>query len=119
MTPIVITLPRPPSVNSMFANVQRKSSRGRYPTTAYRNWQNEAGWALKQQKPGKISGRYNVLFELGVPNKRRADLSNFWKGPSDLLVKMGVVEDDHLEQRVDMMWNQGVEGCRITLTPIT
>lgn len=111
---IVIELPSPPSVNALFANRKGGRGRGRYPTRAYVEWQREAGWELQRARPGRIDGAYNVLFEL-KPKRGRADLSNFWKAPSDLLVKHGIVTDDSLEREVTMRW-AGVEGCRITLT---
>jgi len=110
-----IDLPFPPSVNNLFSNHR---SSGRYPTKRYRDWQHAAGWQLAAQRPQRITGAYDVLFQVGRPDNRKRDLSNLWKAPSDLLVKHAVIDDDNLERRVVMEWADGLAGCRVVLTPV-
>ncbi len=61
---IRITLPLPPSVNALYRNVAK---RGRVKTERYNTWLQAAGWALKEQKPGKVEGPYCLWLYCGKP----------------------------------------------------
>lgn len=88
MTGFLVSLPVPPSVNNLFAN---KRSGGRYKTKEYRAWIQEAGWTVNLQKPAPVHGKYK--FFLTLP-KIKGDASNRIKAAEDLLVSLGLVDDD-------------------------
>ena len=86
-----ISLPWPPSANSLFLNVRGK---GRVRTENYRKWATEAGWLLKSQHTRKFHEPVKVRVELNPPNARAFDLDNRNKALLDLLVEHGVIIDD-------------------------
>ncbi len=102
MNAVILTLPYPPSTNNLFFNLK---SGGRAPSARYKAWTTEAGWAAKQQRAGKVAGPYALYITACRPDARRRDLANIEKPLSDLLVKLGVIEDDHLLQRLEMRWS--------------
>lgn len=87
-------IPRPPSVNGLYAN----RSGGRYKTRRYTKWLAEAGYALSPQ----IRGHKTLTAPCSVAlvfDKRRGDLDNYVKGPFDLLTRHRVwLDDDQVEQ---------------------
>jgi Holliday junction resolvase RusA-like endonuclease len=91
---ISITLPKPPSVNELFANVP---GTGRVKTQKYRSWERDAGWLLREQRPGHIEGHYELTIRMP---RGRGDLGNAEKATSDLLVKHGVIDDDKFARRI-------------------
>lgn len=99
---VVITLPWPPSLNNLFAN---KPGGGRIATPRYRSWQLEAGLVLKAQRPARILGPFNAVMTYRRPDRRIRDLDGLAKAPLDLLVKCGVVQDDHLAQEITLRWS--------------
>lgn len=107
----VLSLPFPPSLNNLFANVQ---GRGRVRSDRYRQWSNLAGWDLKTSKPEPVAGAVNVTILLGKPDKRRRDLDGLAKAPLDLLVEHGVITDDSAVQRLTLAWAP-VTGCHVTV----
>lgn len=108
---IGLTLPRPPSVNSLFFN---KPGKGRVKTSEYRAWRIEAGWMLEMQKPQAIKGPVRV--EYLVEDKGKTDLGNLEKAITDLLVSHGLIEGDGREvvRRIAMEWAQ-IDGVRVTV----
>lgn len=106
-----ITLPFPPSLNNLFANVAK---RGRVRSERYRQWANAAGWELKSAKPQKVSGPVALTILLGKPDRRKRDLDGLSKAPIDLLVEYQVIEDDSLVQRLTLAWAP-ITGCQITV----
>jgi Holliday junction resolvase RusA-like endonuclease len=84
----LISIPAPPSANNLFANSWRG---GRHKTRAYRAWCQSAGWHVKLQKPEKVSGKYKLFLTLP---KIRGDASNRLKAVEDLLVSLGLIDDD-------------------------
>jgi crossover junction endodeoxyribonuclease RusA len=106
---IVLDLPFPVSVNALYCN---KAGKGRVKSQRYREWSNVAGWQLKAQKPGKITGRYALTILLEQKDGRRRDIGNLEKSVSDLLVEHGVVEDDALAASIFLAWAD-VNGCQV------
>lgn len=106
-----VTMPPPPSVNNLFKNAGRK---GRVPTPAYEDWKRHAGWQVKAQRPAPVYGPVSVTIEHG---KRRADLDNLNKAPLDLLVSLGVIDDDANVRELHCSFG-AVEGCRVTIKPV-
>ena len=106
-------LPFPPSVNSMFRNVQ---GRGRVKTQEYKDWLMEAGLMLRRQKPVAVVGQAELLIELD--HTRRGDASNRIKAVEDLIVTHGILADDSKKyvKRVTVSW-EPINGCRVTIKP--
>lgn len=114
--PTVLTIPRPPSVNSLWTNVR---GRGRVRTRRYQTWLNAAGWEIKSQKPERVTGPYYIAIAIGrernkdgSPSARRIDIGNFEKAISDLLVELGVIEDDSLAESITIYWSAAEETGR-------
>lgn len=83
------TMPVSPSTNNLF--VERRDGKGRAATTAYKAWQESAGWHVKLQHPKAVAGRVAVRIE--APFDRRRDLDNC-KPALDMLVKLCLIDDD-------------------------
>lgn len=96
-----ITLPYPPAVNNLFATVGRRRIRSR----RYEDWCEIAGLMLASQRPAKIKGPFTIRIIAERPDKRSRDLDNILKAPLDLLVTMGVIEDDSLAQEIVVGWS--------------
>ena len=110
---IQINLPIPPSANALFAN---SHDGGRHCTVQYEAWKTAAGWELLAQKPGRMTGAYEITIEVARPTtRRRMDVANREKAISDLLVKHRVVTDDSLAEAVTMKWGEGFSGVRVTV----
>ncbi len=103
-----LTLPRPPSVNSLYAN----NKHGRNRTARYNAWLQHAGLLLNQQMNDweMLTGDVQALL---ITNKGRADLPNLDKAVFDLMTKHKVYRDDsqitsfymkHDEQCGDLMF---------------
>ena len=111
---MILTLPFPPSVNSMFRNV---NGRGRVKSAEYKAWLVEAGVMLKQQKPRPPNGRVRITVDLD--DKRRGDADNRIKPIIDLLVAHGVIPDDSKTyvKRMSIGWER-VDDCVVSITPV-
>lgn len=86
---ISVQLPKPPTVNQLYANVPGK---GRVKTARYRTWLNAAGWDLKAARCDRIAGPVAVHYL--VPDSARFDGANLEKAISDLLVEHELIDDD-------------------------
>ena len=92
---LTLHIPRPPSVNALYANVPGK---GRVKTKRYRDWIMHAGLIANPQLY-HVRGRNLIPFTgdvgaLITVNKDRCDLPNLEKAPFDFLKTMGVYKDD-------------------------
>jgi Holliday junction resolvase RusA-like endonuclease len=108
----MLDLPMPISVNRLWAGNGQGSLRT---TAAYKAWINEAGWALIEQHPGCVHGRYRLHIEISRTGTK-ADLGNFEKGVSDLLQAHGVIENDRLAEEIHIAWSDELTNqCRVTI----
>lgn len=103
MTGGAITIPYPPSANSLWRAVGGRNIK----SEPYRSWLRTAGWLVQGQRPDKVSGPYRMRLEAQRPDKRRRDLGNLEKPVSDLLVACGVIRDDCDAQRIVLEWVSG------------
>jgi Holliday junction resolvase RusA-like endonuclease len=94
---IVLTMPAPPTVNNLFLNIP---GRGRVMSPRYRSWRKEAGWDVKSQRPGRIAGEYEM--DVALPKGLTGDLGNYEKPISDLIVELGIVDDDRFCRRLSI-----------------
>ena len=116
-TATVIDLPYPPSVNRLHG--LRKGGRGKYLLPEVLAWRRDAGWLLKQQRPGKIPGPYRFKLLARRPDNRRRDADNLIKETLDLCVSLGVVPDDSKAIIDGAEFSEAIpDGCRVILTPV-
>ena len=99
---MTLQLPFPPTTNNLYANAAR--GRGRFPTKSYKVWRERAGVAIRRQAPVPIKGAVMLNIELGRPDRRRRDLSNYIKALEDALVQHGLIEDDSMVQCLSLAW---------------
>ena len=86
-------VPWPPSVNKM-----RIAIRGRLISAPeYRDWLVEAGAAVSGQNPDTFTGPVEVDIALGPPRKYKFDIDNRIKPILDLMVTLGIIEDDNCD----------------------
>lgn len=92
---IRITLPIPPSINSMYRNVP---GRGRVASKGLREWKEAAGWKLQAQPRQQFHGPFRI--KLYLPQDMRGDVDGRLKAAIDLLVAHRVTPDDRFAQSV-------------------
>jgi len=131
--PVTLTgLPVPPSVNALFANRNQKDpeaprfgfgpapkrKRGRKITPAYAAWKHLAIIAVNQQTWKPIGGRVQITITV-CEHQSKADIDNLAKAPIDLMVQMGVIEEDRgaVVRRVITEWGDA-PGVRLHLEPV-
>lgn len=96
---IEITVPLPPITkkNSMRIVRNRKTGKRRImPSQQYMDYEAEALWHCKRarvQRPIDEPVEVKCLFYM--PTRRRVDLTNLLESIDDVLVKAGVIKDDH------------------------
>src|SRR5215510_1967314 len=110
--PIILTLPAPPTTNNLFINARRK---GRVMSPHYRAWRHEAGWDVKGQRPGRIAGEWEI--DIALPAGLTGDLDNYAKPVCDLLVELGIVDDDKFCRRLSIAKAVTLGPVIVTLTP--
>jgi len=92
--PTRLTIPTPPSVNMAYRNNRpQDKGKGRHKTERVLDWEREALWRIRAQRPPRVAGPVCVImsFERGSP---LADADNRIKLTKDVLVKSGVIDDD-------------------------
>lgn len=108
-------LTRPPSVNTCFATDFR--TRRRFASKKYVLWQNTTEVLSMLQSARMIMGKVTIEYRLGpTGSKRKTDVMNYEKPITDMLVKAGVIEDDHLVQRGTLMWDDKVPVGMVQVT---
>ena len=65
-----------------------------------------------------MKGRYKLTVLAVRPDKRKRDLDNLFKAASDVLVEIGVVEDDSLCDWIEARWVQSGPQFMIAVEPI-
>tara|TARA_B100001094_G_C17768538_1_gene593841 strand:- start:11 stop:370 length:360 start_codon:yes stop_codon:yes gene_type:complete len=108
-----ISLPYPPSVNSLW----RYSSRGVYRTPKYRDWLHTAGQGIFDapafQEPLKMTMRARAI------DKRRRDIDNIIKPVCDLFEHQNVVVNDFWIQHLDVSWDQNINEGTVKVLLMT
>lgn len=107
-----LLLPVPVSVNAIY---ERYVGGGVRLSKAYSAWLSEAGWRLTMQRPGRISGRYELT--LRMPVESGLDLDNAIKATSDLLQLHGVVRNDRLASRIVLEWQSEQPAAIVEVIP--
>lgn len=114
LSPITLTLPTPPSVNKLFRNVRGV---GRVKSRAYKDWIGHAGWVLRSQRPGRISGRVVIVLSVEQAGPM-SDIDNRVKALFDLLVAHSVIDDDRFVVGFCIAWAPSGNGlARLMILP--
>lgn len=115
ITPLYFELPFPPSTNNLFVNGRS----GRFVSRVYKAWKIEAGHIAKTQAGGRrIAGPYTLAIYLVRPDKRRRDASNYLKACEDLLVWLGITDDDCHCRKVSAEWMDSGPACLVEVRAI-
>jgi Holliday junction resolvase RusA-like endonuclease len=99
MTILSFALPVPPSANNLFVN---RPGYGRVKSREYKDWIANAGWAAKVATLGKDKPALPYVVSYAVPTDKRRDLDNYLKAANDLLVRLGIIADDSLIDRMEI-----------------
>lgn len=94
-----LTLYGPPRTKKNSARILQAGGR-RFvaPSAAFAEYQAQCLrqlWALPEPLPARISTPVNLRCVYYMPTRRRVDLVNLIEATCDILVKAGVLEDDH------------------------
>ncbi len=65
----------------------------------------------------KIKGEFQAEIILNPPDKRKRDIDNFHKALLDFAQANGIIENDHLCQRLLVTYGEAPLGARMILTP--
>jgi len=108
---IALSLPYPPSANHLWTNAGKKQIL----TDKYRQWKSLAWSAIVDQRAGRlfkntVPGHFSLMLLADRPDRRRRDISNTLKATEDALVTAGVIEDDHLAERITLAWSKRAPG---------
>lgn len=113
-----INLPRPISVNNLFANVRGK---GRVSSGRYQTWKWQAAAMLQDQKPlQKHTGAVNLFIRVGeIGTNARLDLDNCAKAVIDCLVSHGIIEGDsrRFVREINLAWVMHLDGVCVEIWP--
>jgi len=109
-----LLLPVPVSVNAIYSP---RAGGGLRLSDAYSAWISDAGWRLTIQRPGRVSGNYQLTMR--VPEESRADIDNLAKGMSDLLQLHGVVRNDKLASRIVLEWQTEQPAVIVEVSPFS
>lgn len=110
---ITLTLPYPPSTNRLWTRTRK----GMRKTDEYSAWIHTAGWEANAQGVGTMKGPYKLSIHAVRPDNRKRDLGNLEKGISDLLQRLGIIEDDCLAEEIYSRWVKAGKGVTIILEP--
>lgn len=109
---VQLSLPKPPSTNNLFVNSE---GRGRFLSGEYKAWRIAASSKVRQQRPMFFRGP--VTLSMVVEEGNRCDLDNLMKAPIDLLVELGIIEDDGPKIVKQITLRHGaVTGALMTIT---
>ena len=112
-TSVELSLPFPPSVNSLYST--NWLTKKRFKSKRYEAW---IEWAtMHLNGVPVVRGKVKALYEFGRPDNRKRDVANYEKAVSDLLTYTSVLEDDSLIEEITLKWAD-VKGVRVTLTEI-
>lgn len=108
-----VTMPAPPSVNGLFANV---AGRGRVKTRKYTDWQMQATVAINRDRYASGFSRVwehpvSVVIEIDRPRIDR-DIDNCAKPVLDALVAGGIIKDDTQVSALMMCWADKTKDCK-------
>ena len=99
---ITVCFPLSPPLSALYANVP---GRGRVLSKRYKEWTSTCLQIVRDQMDDWqcLESPYTLLVSAERP-PRRSDISNRLKAIEDLLVKAGIVLDDHLCHDIRIRW---------------
>lgn len=65
------------------------------PSKKYKEYEAQAAWFLKPCPPRPIECRLEIQCLFYMPTRRHVDLTNLLEAVDDILVKCGIIKDDH------------------------
>lgn len=95
----IINIPLPPVTKKNSQRIMHSSKTGKpfiMPSQQYRDYEAKAAWHCKKarvQRPIEEPVEVKCLFYM--PTRRRVDLTNLLESIDDVLVRAGVLKDDH------------------------
>jgi Holliday junction resolvase RusA-like endonuclease len=112
---VILTLPKPPSVNALFATDWK--TKRRFKSKVYEHWLAEAEAVLWKTKIKPVKGP--VKLSLTIADTGAVDLANHEKCVVDFLVKHGLIEGDgrKVVRELNMKWGDTC-GCVVEVLPI-
>ena len=114
---IIVKLPRPISVNNLFANFQGR----RIASKRYVEWRKKADAMVIEQAPGATDRPSAITLKVGITGTRsNSDTDNVSKAYLDCLVRLGIIPDDsrYYIPRLVIEWCDDLDGCRAIIEPI-
>lgn len=107
-----LQLPKPPSVNALFATDWK--TKRRFKSKVYGQWLAEAEAVLWQTKTTPIKGPVKIF--LTVEDTGAVDLANHEKCVVDFLVKHGLIEGDgrKIVRELNLSWGKD-KGCVVAV----
>lgn len=110
---VTFTIPTPPSLNNLFKNLRGRG--GRAATKKYLDWQLEAQYRVKSQRPKSLTG--SVTVAIIYPDAGQSDLDNLCKAVLDLAVKLKIIQGDSRKwvRAISLAWGNVTE-TRVTFT---
>lgn len=122
MSPVVLELPMPPSVNSIWR--ARRNSNGKpgfYLDPKYKAWKlacDAVFWTL-HPRPVSIVSPVKVEITLSPSHARvTSDTDNRVKACLDFLQRAGIIANDNQVKDVRAHWGEAPRGCRVTVEAI-
>mgnify|MGYP006935480895 CR=1 FL=1 len=97
MSEMSFTLPVPPTLNHMYANVP---GRGRVKSRRYTAWRSLAVGLILVQAKGGVRMGGKIAVTINLPSKILGDIDNRVKPILDALVTSGRIDDDRHVQRI-------------------
>lgn len=121
---IRLDLPWPPTVNHYWISIRGRNGRqSRALSNAAKNFRRVGNLMILEQigRKRRIKGPVSVTLHAHVPDRRKRDLDNVWKGVLDLLAHAGIIEDDSQMHEQHGYKLEPVKGgrCVVEVTPIT
>jgi crossover junction endodeoxyribonuclease RusA len=108
---IELVLPYPPTANKIWI----RAYKGMRLAPHYERWLASAGIIANAQRQGMMPGRYKLSIDAVRPDRKKRDLDNIIKPISDLLVKIGSVQDDSLCEMISARWVTTGEGVTVRI----
>ena len=100
MAEIKYTIKLPPITKKNSQQILTNSKTGRPfigPSKQYKKYEKEAAWFLTPRPPRPIECSLNVKCLFYLPTRRKTDLTNLLEAVDDILVRTGIIADDHYD----------------------
>lgn len=121
---VILELPFPPSVNSIWKRGRQGSV---YLSDQYKAWKKAADQTImiaRTKGNARVWGRFTAIITLDERRRytkkgkiKRIDADNFTKATMDCLQRMRVIDDDSLADHVKAQWGK-TDGARVELQEV-